>query len=136
MYFNVSLVNDGKIEKPNYEELLKKSRGYAAGGEIPIMAQEGEYVINKNSAQDIGYHNLEKFNKGGLTALKKLPKYHSGGVVQKFARGGDLRPNDDFFRGGVNYGPDPDPISRAEIKQKEKATKRKRALESGANEDR
>jgi TP901 family phage tail tape measure protein len=59
----------------------------ASGGEIPIMAKEGEYVINKNSAQDLGYNNLDKLNKGGFTALNKLPKYHSGGVVQKFARG-------------------------------------------------
>ena len=68
----------------------------ASGGEIPIMAKEGEYVINKNSAQDLGYNNLDKLNKGGFTALNKLPKYHSGGVVQKFARGGSLAPDDDI----------------------------------------
>jgi TP901 family phage tail tape measure protein len=91
----------------------------ASGGEIPIMAQEGEYVINRKSAKAIGYGNLNRLNK-----------YHTGGKVQKFARGGDIRPNNDFFRGGVNYGPDPDPISLAEIKQKEKAIRRRRAQQA------
>lgn len=54
-------------------KLMKK----AAGGEVPILAQEGEYVINRNSARAIGYDNLSKLNK-----------YHSGGKVQKLARGG------------------------------------------------
>jgi TP901 family phage tail tape measure protein len=48
----------------------------ASGGEIPIMAQEGEYVINRKSAKAIGYGNLNRLNK-----------YHTGGKVQKFARG-------------------------------------------------
>ncbi len=99
------MLNDGKIEKPNYEELLKKSTGYAAGGEIPIMAQKGEYVINRNSAQDLGYNNLEKLNKGGFAALKKLPKYHSGGIVQKFAKGSTVRPLEpgQYIRSGMTY---------------------------------
>jgi len=52
----------------------------ANGGEIPIIAQEGEYVVNRKSAQSFGYDNLAEINK-----------YHSGGVVgkvQKFASGG------------------------------------------------
>lgn len=49
----------------------------ASGGEIPIMAQEGEYVIQRSAAQRIGYNNLDKLNK-----------YHSGGAVRRFARGG------------------------------------------------
>jgi TP901 family phage tail tape measure protein len=53
----------------------------AAGGEIPILAQEGEYVINKKSAKSIGYGNLERLNK-----------YHSGGKVQRFADGGSIGP--------------------------------------------
>lgn len=50
----------------------------ASGGEVPIMAQEGEYVINRKSAKAIGYGNLHTLNK-----------YHSGGIVQRFARGSD-----------------------------------------------
>ena len=64
------------VSKVNYEELLKN---YAKGGEVPIMAQEGEYVINRKSAKAIGYGNLHRLNK-----------YHSGGKVQKLAAGGPL----------------------------------------------
>jgi ABC-type transporter Mla subunit MlaD len=62
--------------KVNYEELLK---GYARGGEVPIVAQAGEYVINRKSARSIGYNNLARLNK-----------YHNGGKVQKFAKGGSV----------------------------------------------
>jgi len=65
--------------KPNYEELLKGLKGYAKGGEVPIVAQEGEYVINRKSAKAIGYGNLHALNK-----------YHTGGIVQKFGAGGPL----------------------------------------------
>lgn len=80
------MLNEGQVKKPDYEELLKKLKGYAAGGEIPIMAQEGEFVINKHSARSIGYNNLKKLNSGGN--INQLPKYHSGGKVQKLKRGG------------------------------------------------
>ena len=68
--------NSSVSGKPNYEELLKNLKGYAKGGEIPVVAQEGEYIINRKSARAIGYNKLHGLNK-----------YHSGGVVQKFARG-------------------------------------------------
>jgi len=48
----------------------------ASGGEVPILAQEGEYVINRKSARAIGYGNLGRLNK-----------YHTGGKVQRLARG-------------------------------------------------
>ena len=67
---------------------------YASGGEIPIMAQEGEFVINKRSAQAIGYKNLSKLNK-----------YHSGGKVQKLA-GGDV-----IAAHAAGNAPNPDPLS-------------------------
>jgi hypothetical protein len=51
-------------------------RKLAKGGEVPILAQEGEYVINRKSAKAIGYNNLHSLNK-----------YHTGGVVQKLASG-------------------------------------------------
>jgi len=86
------------ISKPNYEELLKGLKGYAKGGEIPIVAQEGEYVINRTSANQIGRHNLDKLNIGGRVGLDNLPKYHTGGIVrynkggsvQKLAVGGEI----------------------------------------------
>ena len=84
---------------------------FAAGGEIPIMAKEGEFVLNKHAAGQIGPHTLKKLNRGGKVAagaLAKLPKYHSGGSVQRLSVGGitgksftDLAsPDDALIRGG------------------------------------
>lgn len=55
------------------------TRKFVRGGEVPIMAQEGEYIINRHSARAIGYGNLARLNK-----------YHTGGKVQKFAAGGAI----------------------------------------------
>ena len=63
-------IYDGDFSKPN------KRVTAANGGEIPIMAQAGEYVINRKSAKSIGYGNLSKLNK-----------YHNGGVVGRYAAG-------------------------------------------------
>ena len=46
---------------------------------VPAMLTPGEFVINKESAQRIGYGNLNQMNK--------VQKFASGGVV-KFANGG------------------------------------------------
>jgi TP901 family phage tail tape measure protein len=76
--------DDFDYSPTNLDKLISgiASKNFASGGEIPIMAQRGEYVINKQSAQSIGYNNLHKLNK-----------YHTGGVVgqgavQSFAGGG------------------------------------------------
>ena len=63
-------------------------RGYAAGGTVdtvPALLTPGEFVVNKKSAQNIGYANLNSMNKRGVS------KFASGGAVggvQKFAMGG------------------------------------------------
>lgn len=58
---------------------------YATGGgvgtdTVPALLTPGEFVVNRSSAQSIGYGNLNRMNKVG--------KYASGGVVQHFKRGG------------------------------------------------
>jgi TP901 family phage tail tape measure protein len=72
----------------NKESETKKIKKMAAGGEVPIMAQKDEYVINRASAKQIGYHNLDKLNK-----------YHSGGRVgtRKFASGGQVSGDPDVI---------------------------------------
>jgi hypothetical protein len=57
---------------------------FATGGgvgtdTIPALLTPGEFVVNRSSAQSIGYGNLNRMNKVG--------KYAKGGVVQKFATG-------------------------------------------------
>ena len=51
---------------------------------IPAMLTEGEYVIKKDSAQKLGYKNLEKMNATG-----DLPTYDAGGRVQNIKGYGD-----------------------------------------------
>ena len=85
----IEFIKSGKIihtlSRKEASQLLGSltTGSYKVGGEVPIMAQKGEYVINKRSAQSIGYGNLHKLNK-----------YHTGGVVgnspQKLAGGGIL----------------------------------------------
>ena len=57
---------------------------FAAGGgvgsdTVPAMLTPGEFVVNRASAQRIGYGNLNRMNKVG--------KYANGGIVQHFATG-------------------------------------------------
>jgi TP901 family phage tail tape measure protein len=79
-------INSAKFVKLGANKnLWMNVQQFAKGGEVPLVAQEGEYIINKYSAKAFGYNNLARINK-----------YHSGGKVQKFARGGRLAPDDDI----------------------------------------
>lgn len=67
--------------------------GFAAGGRspsstdtIPALLTPGEFVFNRDAAQQIGYQNLEKLNKGNIQG------FANGGLVggrTPMARGGD-----------------------------------------------
>ena len=52
-------------------------KGYNRGGEVPIIAQEGEYVMSRQAVNSIGRGTMEAINK-----------YHSGGLVQYRQTGG------------------------------------------------
>ena len=69
----------------DYGDYGNRRRRFASGGgvgtdTVPALLTPGEFVINRSSAQRIGYGNLNRMNKVG--------KYASGGVVQHFASGG------------------------------------------------
>ena len=51
-------------------------RGFAEGGEVPIMAQTGEFVMNRNAVSRLGIGTLTRMNQG-------LPTFHKGGPVYK-----------------------------------------------------
>lgn len=59
------------------------SGGQAPSDTVPALLTPGEFVINKESAQAIGYGNLNRMNKRGVAGFAK------GGpvAVQKFANG-------------------------------------------------
>lgn len=67
----------------NSVSTLFASGGMASGTDtVPAMLTPGEYVINKKSAQAIGYSSLNRMNKVG--------KFANGGVVKHFATGGEV----------------------------------------------
>jgi hypothetical protein len=83
------LISD--LQDGNFEGVTVKK--FATGGSVgsgtdtvPALLTPGEFVINKKSAQKIGYGSLNRMNKVG--------KYAKGGVVAKkvqaFADGGEV----------------------------------------------
>ena len=76
---------EGRSEKQkSFLEARKQRRGFATGGgvgtdTVPALLTPGEFVINRKSAQAIGYGSLNRMNKVG--------KYAKGGIVQHFGQG-------------------------------------------------
>ena len=76
-------------------DAFKARMGFASGGAaegtdtVPAMLTPGEYVINKKSAQAIGYSNLNRMNKVG--------KFANGGEVQYLNKGGVAGNNNSEF---------------------------------------
>jgi len=71
--------------------LIHFASGGAASGTdtVPAMLTPGEFVINKKSAQAIGY--------SGLTRMNQVGKFAKGGVVgaSRFAIGGKVQPDEE-----------------------------------------
>jgi hypothetical protein len=65
--FESSSKNKGKKEKSRLKDSKRKK--YKHGGEavddIPALLTEGEFVIKKESAEKLGYKNLEYINETG-----------------------------------------------------------------------
>lgn len=53
-----------------------KVRGFNNGGNVPIMAQAGEFVMSRNAVSRLGIGSLTRMNQG-------LPTFHDGGPVYK-----------------------------------------------------
>ena len=85
---------DGSLANKVAKDLTKKSefeikmaKGGAVGSDtVPALLTPGEFVLNKSSAQSIGYNNLSSMNKSGVA------KFNKGGAVgvQRFAKGGGV----------------------------------------------
>jgi TP901 family phage tail tape measure protein len=81
---------------PLVDDITSNAR-FASGGSVgtdtvPALLTPGEFVVNKKSAQSIGY--------GALGRMNKVGKYAKGGVVQKFATGGQAQGNGGNLFGG------------------------------------
>jgi hypothetical protein len=93
---NKNIIRAKKKFGPSYEgreAVLASIKNFATGGKtsgtdtVPAMLTPGEFVINKQSAQAIGYSSLNRMNKVG--------KFAKGGPVKYFAQGGSVSPNSD-----------------------------------------
>jgi TP901 family phage tail tape measure protein len=78
------LINDIKVNKIGGVSIQTVGKKFASGGgvgtdTVPALLTPGEFVINEESAQAIGYGTLNRMNKVG--------KYAKGGVVQGFNTG-------------------------------------------------
>lgn len=62
-------INDGLAQ---LRELMGLDRG-----EVPIIAHEGEYVLNRDAVNAIGPQNLDRVNN----LMQQAPRYSNGGVV-------------------------------------------------------
>jgi len=75
---------EGRSREKKIVDATIRRRRYATGGgvgtdTVPALLTPGEFVVNRSSAQRIGYGNLNRMNKVG--------KYAKGGIVQRFATG-------------------------------------------------
>ncbi|NDB60419.1 phage tail tape measure protein, partial [bacterium] len=75
--------NYDATRKQGNQTRLPIRRAASGGGvgtdTVPALLTPGEFVVNRSSAQRIGYGNLNRMNKVG--------KYANGGIVQHFAAG-------------------------------------------------
>ncbi len=82
-------VGSSPLKPTNIETFATGGRaGISSKDTVPALLTPGEFVINKNAAQKIGYSKLHKLNKAD-----KLQGYNKGGIVggvQRFATGGDV----------------------------------------------
>lgn len=89
--------NTAKLTTDQSKGLRKpRSKRKANGGGItgtdtvPALLTPGEFVVNKRSAEAFGYGNLKKINK-----------YAKGGIVRKFANGGEVSGGGEGFSIGL-----------------------------------
>lgn len=63
---------------------------------VPALLTPGEFVVNRKSAQNIGY--------GALNRMNKVGKYAKGGIVQRFQTGGMADASSRYGAGFIGSG--------------------------------
>jgi len=86
-----SALNAFNTKGPRANRVKRASGGIMPGSgdrdTVPALLTPGEFVVNKKSAQSIGYSNLSSMNKSGVS---RFAKGGSVGGVQKLAGGGQV----------------------------------------------
>lgn len=72
MYEKGGKVNKNMKAVEEFARLLKLERG-----EVPIVAHEGEYVLNKEAVDSVGREFLDRINQAG----QQLPRMEEGGSI-------------------------------------------------------
>jgi hypothetical protein len=91
---SVSLASSQNL--PRFHSGGQMSHGGVKGtdlkpGERMIIAEDGEFVINKKTAMTIGADKLQKLNRAEATVT---PRFHFGGMIREFSTGGLIDSND------------------------------------------
>jgi len=118
--FNLDRSQQAKVLKTikQWKTNPPQTLAFASGGSVgtdtvPAMLTPGEYVINKKSAQAIGYASLNRMNKVG--------KFANGGFVQHFANGGT--PTGQFSAFAKHAPKDPNFVSSSSLAQSAQSLK-------------
>ena len=91
-----AIVKQGKIisESGKAAQKAKRVKQLASGGSVgtdtvPALLTPGEFVVNKASAQAVGYGNLNKINKYAAGGRVGVQKFAAGGIVGGALAGAD-----------------------------------------------
>ena len=97
---NPKLTSLSKADRDQARALRRQKRmstgGPAGTDTVPALLTPGEFVINRQASQQIGYGNLNRMNKVG--------KYAKGGVVHRFNSGTTMRGVPGSFSTTVSSG--------------------------------
>ena len=82
---NAGLLPKG-VDNPDKKTTIKASKG----GLMDVALSKGEYVIEPEEAQRIGYSFLEQLNNGGKAEVDRRQAAADGGFITGYAEGGEL----------------------------------------------
>jgi TP901 family phage tail tape measure protein len=86
-----------RTKGPRANRVARFATGGGVGTDtIPALLTPGEFVVNRSSAQRIGYGNLNRMNKVG--------RYAKGGIVKHFSQGGLSDASSRYSAGFIGTG--------------------------------
>jgi TP901 family phage tail tape measure protein len=82
----LSAINSNMLKDKDFSKYKFASGGIAPSDIVPALLTPGEFVVNKKSAQSIGYSSLNRMNKKGVSGFAAggpvgVKKFQTGGVA-------------------------------------------------------
>ena len=81
-----------RMTLPMSAMLIQDSSKFAKGGLVPSLLTPGEFVVNKKSAQRMGYGKLSQMNRFASGGAVGVRRYSGGGGVLPAGMGGGMDP--------------------------------------------